>query len=206
VIVVGDAAERRLDAADDDRDVAVGLAGALGVDDDRAVGPLAGQPAGGIGVIRPHPSIGGVPVDHGVHVAGGDPEEQVGPPERLEGLGAGPVGLADDPDPEALGLQDAADDGHAEAGVVDVGVPVTTMMSQESQPSASISSADMGRKGAGVSRLAQKGLYEKMSRGAGRVNWSWAVLDTAYEYLTAGEVNPGFGIGRNDRLRSGSLH
>src|SRR5579859_190692 len=40
------------------------------------------------------------------------------------------------------------------------------MMSQESQPRASISSADIGRNGAGVSRLAQKGLYEKISRGS----------------------------------------
>src|SRR5579862_998639 len=45
------------------------------------------------------------------------------------------------------------------------------MMSQESQPRASSSSPDIGRKGAGVSLLAQKGLYEKMSggsRGGGR--------------------------------------
>src|SRR5690349_17816002 len=39
-------------------------------------------------------------------------------------------------------------------------------MSQESQPRASISSMDMGRKGAGVNRFAQKGLYEKMSFGS----------------------------------------
>src|SRR4051812_31287515 len=39
-------------------------------------------------------------------------------------------------------------------------------MSQESQPRASISSMDMGRKGAGVNLFAQKGLYEKMSFGS----------------------------------------
>src|SRR3954466_6660852 len=39
-------------------------------------------------------------------------------------------------------------------------------MSQESQPRASISSRDMGRKGAGVNLFAQKGLYEKMSFGS----------------------------------------
>src|SRR5260221_5199722 len=48
------------------------------------------------------------------------------------------------------------------------------MMSQESQPRASISSDDMGRKGAGVSLLAQKGLYEKISRGSPAAAWEGA--------------------------------
>jgi hypothetical protein len=45
VVVVGDAAQRGLDAAEDDRHVAEGLATALGVDHRGAVGALAGVAA-----------------------------------------------------------------------------------------------------------------------------------------------------------------
>ena len=51
VIVVGDAAQRRLDAAEHDRHVLVGLAAALRVDDGRAVRPLSALAAGRVGVV-----------------------------------------------------------------------------------------------------------------------------------------------------------
>ncbi len=49
-------------------------------------------------------------------------EEQVRLAQRLERLGALPVGLGNDADAKALRLQHAADHRHAEARVVDVGV------------------------------------------------------------------------------------
>ena len=122
VIEVRDAAQRGLDTADDDGHVFIGLARALRIHDDRAVRPLAPLPTRRVRVIAAHAAVGGIAVDHRVHVAGGDAEEQPRPAQRAESLGTLPVRLRDHADAQALGLEQAADDGHAEAGVIDVGV------------------------------------------------------------------------------------
>ena len=122
VVVVRDAAQAGLDAADDHRHVAPGLLAALRVDQRRAVGPPVAGAAGRVGIVAADLAVGGVAVDHRIHVAGGDAEEQVRLAQRLEGLGRLPVGLRDDADAKALRLEHAADHGHAEAGVVHVGV------------------------------------------------------------------------------------
>src|SRR5579883_2502698 len=80
------------------------------------------------------------------------------------------------------------------------------MMSQESQPRASISSDDMGRKGAGVSLLAQNGLYEKMSRGspAEAPEGSFEGEGTTLRLPEpGGEVNGILGKGPSKRARGG---
>src|SRR5690606_40051227 len=64
----------------------------------------------------------GVAVDHRVHVAGGDTEEQIRLAELHEVVFALPVRLADDADAKALGLQQPPDDRHAERRMVDVGI------------------------------------------------------------------------------------
>src|SRR5690606_16091116 len=122
VIVLGDAAQAGLDAADDDGYMVVGFAAALAVDDHRAVGAFAGRGVGRVGVVVADAQVGGVAVDQRVHVAAGHTEEQVGLTERLEGLRGVPLRLRDDTHAEALGLEHASDHGHAKAGVVDVGV------------------------------------------------------------------------------------
>ncbi len=122
VVVMGDPAQRALDAAEHDRHVAKRFAAALGIDDHRAVGPPAAFAARRIAVVVAQPPVGGVAVDHGVHVAAGDAEEEGRPAERRKRFGALPVRLGDDPDPEALRLQQAADDRHAEARMVDIGI------------------------------------------------------------------------------------
>ena len=122
VVVVGDAAQGGFDATEHHRDVGVGFLAALAVDQAGAVGALAGDAAGGVGVVGTDLTVGGVAVDHGVHVAGGDPEEQVRLAELHEVVLRAPVGLGDDPHAEALGLQQAADDGHAERRMIDVGI------------------------------------------------------------------------------------
>jgi hypothetical protein len=123
VVVVGDAAQAGLDAADDDGHVGEGLAAAVGVHDRAAVGPQAGHPVGRVGVVGANPALAGVAVHHRVHVAAGHAPHQVGSAERGEGVDVAPVGLGDDADPEAVRLEQAADQGHAERRVVDVGVP-----------------------------------------------------------------------------------
>jgi hypothetical protein len=117
-----DAPQTRLDAADDDGSVLIGLADALRVDDDAAVRALAPAAARCVSIVAAHPPIGGVAIDHRIHVAAGDAEEQARRTQLLEILGAMPIRLRDDADFEALSLQDPADDRHAEARMIDVGI------------------------------------------------------------------------------------
>ena len=61
-------------------------------------------------------------VDHGVHVAGTDEKAQARLAEHRDAGGVGPVGLADDTHLVAVRVKDAADDSHAKARMVHVGV------------------------------------------------------------------------------------
>lgn len=122
VVVVGQAAQARLDAADDDGLVLVRAADEVAVDRDGAVGTAPRLAAGGVGVLVARLLVDGVVVDHRVHVAGGHEEAQARLAQRRDAFGVGPVGLADDADAVARVLENARDDGHAEARMVDVGV------------------------------------------------------------------------------------
>ncbi|MNN19949.1 hypothetical protein D3C81_1332070 [compost metagenome] len=122
VVVVGDAAQGRFDAAEHDRHVLVGFLAALAVDQAGAVRTLAGQATRRVRVVGTDFLVRCVAVDHGVHVAGRDTEEQVRLAELHEIVFGLPVRLGNDPDAEALGLQQPADDRHAERRVVDVGI------------------------------------------------------------------------------------
>jgi hypothetical protein len=119
---VRDAAQRRLDAADDDGHVLERLACPLCVHHDAAVRPLAADATRRVRIVGTDALVRGVSVHHRVHVARGDSEEEIGPAQLLERLGAVPVWLRDDADAEALRLEQAAHDGHAETGVIDVGI------------------------------------------------------------------------------------
>ena len=122
VVVVRDAAQAASMPPSTMRHVVEGLAAALAVDEAARSGRLPPTSPGRVGVVAADLAVRGVAVDHRIHVAGGDAEEQVRLAQRLEGLGAVPVGLGDDADAKALRLQHAADHRHAEAGVVDIGV------------------------------------------------------------------------------------
>ena len=67
-------------------------------------------------------TVGGIAVDHRVHVACGHTEEQVRFTQTHKVVFAVPVGLGDDPHAEALRFEHTATDGHAEARVVNVGI------------------------------------------------------------------------------------
>ncbi len=122
VVVMGQAAEAGLDPAGDHRDAGIGLAGPLAVGHRGAVRPQADPAAGAVGVVVADLLVGRVVVDHAVHVPGADAEEQARPAERPPGVGAPPVGLAEDRHPEAGRFQDPAEDAHGERRVVDVGI------------------------------------------------------------------------------------
>ena len=122
VIVLGNAAQRRLDAANDDRRVLEGFATTLTVDDDGAVGAFSRRTARRVAVIVPNPPVRRVVVDHGIHVSGGNAEKQIWFSQGSEGVRAGPVWLRDDADAEALRLPEPPDNRHAETGMVNIGV------------------------------------------------------------------------------------
>jgi hypothetical protein len=122
VIIVSDPAQGRLDAAEHDRHVLVGFLAALAVHQAGTIGPRAGQATRGVGVVGADFLVGGVAVDHRIHVAGRDTEEQVRLAELHEVVLGLPVGLGNDADPETLGLEQATDDCHAERRVIDVGI------------------------------------------------------------------------------------
>ena len=122
VVVVGQAAQTRLDAADDDGGVLERLADEVAVDRDGTIGAVPLLATGGIGVgvaaVLGHRIV----VDHGVHVAGTDEKAQARLAEHRDAGGVGPVGLADDAHFVAVRVEYAADDGHTKARVVHVGV------------------------------------------------------------------------------------
>ncbi len=122
VVVVRDAAQRRFDAAEDDGHVAVGFARAIGVDDGRAVGAHPARAARGVLILAAVLLLRGEAIEHRVHVAGGDAEEEARPTERAEGVDVAPVGLREDADLEAAPFEEARDQGRAERGVIDVGI------------------------------------------------------------------------------------
>lgn len=119
---MGQTAQARLDAADDDGGILKRLADEVTVDRDGTIGavPLLATRGIGVGVaaVLGHRIV----VDHGVHVAGADEKAQARLAEHRDAGGVGPVGLADNAHLVTVCIKDAADDGHAKAGMVHVGV------------------------------------------------------------------------------------
>ncbi len=120
VVIVRNAAQRSFDATQHDWYMLVGFLAALAVDQTCAVRTLAGHAARGIGVIGANLFVRGIAVDHRVHIAGRDTEKQIRLAELHEVVFGLPVGLRDDPDPKALGLEQTTDDRHAERRVIHV--------------------------------------------------------------------------------------
>ena len=103
-------------------DVFIRLPATVGVDVHRAVRPLARRALRRVGIVGADFFIRGIAVDHGIHVAAGDAEKQIGFAEFLKIGGALPVRLRDDANPKALGFQHSAYHRHAEAGMIDIGI------------------------------------------------------------------------------------
>ena len=119
---MGQATQACLDTADNDGGILEGLADEVAVDRDGAIGTAPLLATGGIGVGVAAVLGYRIVVDHGVHVAGADEKAQPRLAEHGDAGGVGPVGLADDAHLVAVRVEDAADDGHAKAGMVHVGV------------------------------------------------------------------------------------
>ena len=115
-------AQTRLDAADEDGNVLVGLADEVAVDRGGVVRALAHDAAGGEGVGFPVVLGDGIVVDHGVHIAAGDQKAQPGTAENVDGFGIFPIRLRDDAHIVAVAFQNPADNGMAEGRMIDVSV------------------------------------------------------------------------------------
>src|SRR5882762_4381945 len=120
---MSDAPQARFDAPEHDRNRLVRFAYALRIDDDTAIGTFTPEATGGVGIIAAHAPVRGVAIDHRIHIAAGHAEEQTRRTQGLEVARAAPVRLRDDPYFKTLRLQHPANDGHSEAGMIDIGIP-----------------------------------------------------------------------------------
>ena len=122
VVVMGESAQRGLEAAQNDGQIGVSLLCKSGVDGGAAVGPCAALAAGRILILRAGDLCDGIVTHHAVHVAAADEEAVLRLSEPLEVLAVGVAGLGQHAHLVALGFQQAADDGGAKAGVIHIGV------------------------------------------------------------------------------------
>ena len=109
-----------LDPPEDNRDILPRFFTALGIDQRGAVRTFTGNIARGISIIVAQLTVSGVAVDHRVHIAGGDPEEQIRFAEAHKVIFIVPVRLGNNPDAESLRFQHASADRHSEAWMVDI--------------------------------------------------------------------------------------
>ena len=122
VVVVREPAQRRLDAAQDDRGVLECAPDEVAVDDARVVGAQPHLAAGRVRIGLAAVLGDGVVVDHRVHVARGHEKAELRFAEHGDAARVAPVGLRDHAHLEAMRLEEARDDRHAKRGVVDVRV------------------------------------------------------------------------------------
>jgi len=122
VIEMRNATKGRFDAAYNDRNILERLTCTLRVNNDGAVRAFATFTSRRVGIVTSDTAIRRVTIDHGVHVAAGDSEEQVRSTQRGECIRAVPVRLGNDANAETLGFENAANDGHTKAGMVDVSI------------------------------------------------------------------------------------
>ncbi len=99
-----------------------GFAAALGVDISGTVRPLFDGSSGGVCVLVAPLAIGGVVVDHRVHVPRADREEEAWGTQTAKGLGAAPVGLGQDSNPQAFGFEYSPKKCRCKGGMVHIGI------------------------------------------------------------------------------------
>ena len=120
VIVMGQSSQRRLDTSGDDRHALVGFTSPLAISQGRTIGSHTDSPSRGVGVIVANLAVGRVMVDHRIHVPRTDRKKQSGTAETPPVIAGMPVRLGQHGYPKSGGLQYPTQNGHGEAGVVDV--------------------------------------------------------------------------------------
>ena len=119
---MGAASERHLYAADDDRHVAVCLAYAVAVYNDRAVGAVPHFAAGRIVVVGALFLCRSIVADHGIYIAAGHKKAELRSAEALERLAAFVVRLRQHRHKKAVCLKHTAYKGCTEGRMVHIGV------------------------------------------------------------------------------------
>ena len=122
VIVVGKPAQAGLDAADDNGRAGEGLSCPVGIHDDRPVGALARDTAGGIVILGSPALCHRIVSNHRVNVARIDEHAVSGLAHGKEIIGIVPVGLGQDGHPEAGFFQRPGDDRRTKRGVIHIGI------------------------------------------------------------------------------------
>ena len=122
VVVMGEPAQTRLDAAQNDRRFLEGAANEVRIDHGRVVGARAALAARRVGVVAAALLVHRVVVHHGVHIARRYEESQPRLAEHRDAFRVVPIGLSDEAHLVAVGLQHPRDDGAAERGMIHVGV------------------------------------------------------------------------------------
>ena len=122
VVIVGEPPQRGLQPTDNDGRIGEGLLCTVGVHDGGTVGAEAQLAAGTVQVLCPAALGHRVVGHHGVQITAADHYAVPGLAHGAEGLGIVPVRLGQHRHPVALALQQAGNNGAAEAGMVDIAV------------------------------------------------------------------------------------
>ena len=76
----------------------------------------------GVGIVRARFFVGGIAVNHRVHIARSHAEKQIRLTQFAEGIDTGPIGLGNDAYAVALCFIQASNQGHTKTRVIDVGI------------------------------------------------------------------------------------
>ena len=120
VIIVRGTTQAGFNTAEDHRHVFPGLFTALGIDQRRTIRALARHVIRRIGVVMAQSAIGGITVDHRVHVARCDAEKQIRFPQTHKIIFAVPVRLGNDANTETLRFQHTTANRHPKARMIDI--------------------------------------------------------------------------------------
>ena len=120
VIVMGKAAQRRLQPAEHNRDIGITLPHPAAVNDRRPVGPAAGFAAGGVGILAAAAFGRRIVRHHRIDIAAADEEAQPGRPEPPHILCR--LRLRQDAHAKPFRFQHTGDDRRPKAGMIDIGI------------------------------------------------------------------------------------
>ena len=123
IVVVGDTAQRSLNAAKHHGSVGVELLENAAIHDGGIFWAAIVTSVGTIGILRAQPLVGSVFVDHGIHAPRCHAKEEARLAQFLEvAVVAVPVGLRHNGHLEPQCLDGASDDGCTERGMIDIGI------------------------------------------------------------------------------------
>ena len=101
---MGDTAQRAFNPAQDNGHIGIGFTAALAIYHGGTVGTFVGSIVWRVGIVTANASIGGVAVNHAVHIACGDAPRNGRFAKCHKSFFARPVRLGDDTDAKALRL------------------------------------------------------------------------------------------------------